>query len=68
MARTRRSPSVRALEQAGEVLAEVGQVDLLLQAGRLGGEPRLRPGQAVASFAVLVQHAHGAQHIPAQQG
>ena len=58
----------RALEQSGEVLAEVGQVDLLLQAGRLGGEPRLRPRQAVASFAVLVQHAHGVQHVPAKHG
>ena len=68
MARTRRSPSAELSNKSGEVLAEVGQVGLLLQAGRLGGEPRRRPGQDVAPFAVLVQHAQGVQHIPAQQG
>src|SRR5205823_4274088 len=39
-------------EQAGEVLAEVGQVDVLLQAGRLGGEPRRLAGEDLASSSV----------------
>ena len=48
-------PVGRALEHPAEVLAEVRQVDLLLQPGRLGGEPgsararRSRPARYVSS-------------------
>ena len=57
----------RAVEHPAEVLPEVRQVHLLLQPGHLGGEVGLGLGQGGSPFAVLVEHAQGGLHIPAQQ-
>ncbi len=68
MSRTALESVQRALEQARQAVADVGQVDVLLHPLGLGGQLRGDAPQTVAPFAVLVEHLQGGRHVAAQHG